>query len=424
MRIWLRRLAVVVAILMVLLLAAMLAIRWWGQARLKQATTAFEQEIGSLDPSRFLLPELPDDENAAVWLLAGAQAVVIPSDASSAWKEGLSVPLESWTPELREAVVELVESNQPGIELLARALPLERSNFGIRYDEGMDAEIPQVLELWRAGRLVRLDARTALGNGQIDRLDSDIAILDQLASSLGQESQLITALITVSLDRLLVETVSDVVHSSLTEPTLLRDLHNRLEERDRVELLRRAFASEAALAATTSADQLVTDNTGLVSSVSYRLWEPWAIATLLEGHTELAGSLDAPLVAIRDHYYSEQGLPAWNMFGMLLPHLLDAVGKVKAYETSRWFALESLKLRLGCLEHGRYPSMAETGLAELNLTEPFAGGPIVIEPMPDGGIVLAAPQALDLWSELYVDSEHVGSPPLYWHLPACETVTP
>ncbi len=425
MKRWLRRLAVVAAIVVVLLLAALLAFRWWGQARLKSATTAFEQEIGSLDPSRFLLPALPDEENAAVWLLAGAQAIVITSDAKAAWIEGLSVPLDSWTPELRETVGELVESNEPGIELLMRALPLEMSNFGIRYDEGLDAEIPPVIELLRAGKLIRLDTRLAVRGGQIERLGRDIAVLDNLARSLGRESQLITALITLSLDRLLVETAQEVVQSGLAEPALLRDLHFRLQDRDRVELLRRAFASEASLVATTSADQLLPENASVVSKASSWFVEPPYIALMLEGHAELAAILNAPFVTIREYYNSEQGLPAWKVFGFLLPNLLDAIGKVKAYETSRWLALESLKLRLKCLEQGGYPSRLEAGSAKLDLAvpdlrEPYAGGTLVIEMTEDGQPILSAPEAIDLWGREYPEPQTVKAPPLVWKLPACD----
>jgi len=396
MKRWLRRLAIVAAIVIVVLVAAVVGIRWWGQVQLTHATAAFEAEVGPLDLSRFLLPELPDEQNAAVWLLAGGHAVEVPSEHSSTWQQGHSVPLDDWTPELRERVESLIEANQPAIDLLVRSLPLEESNFGIPYEQGMKARVPPVIELWRAGKWIRLDARLALLEGNRSRLGRDIALLDRLATSVARESLLMTALIGLSLDRLLIETTWDVLQGFGSDAQV------------------RALVYDATLAATLSEDELQSEGDSYRSRFSARILAQLSSTMLLEGHAELWGMMAEPFSHIRAFYLSDRGLPAWNVYGMMLPNYLDAIGKAKAIETSRLLALESLELRLACLESGDYPDRVE-----LDFIEPYAAEPISVEWASDGGMVLSAPKAAELWAEVYRDAQPVEAPPLSWTLPAC-----
>jgi hypothetical protein len=419
MKTWPRRLAIAAAVLIVLVLAALAVARWWGQRRLAQATAQFEQTSGPLDPSRFLLPEVPDEDNAATWLMAGAQAIVIPEVATTAWNEGLEVRIDEWTPEILSSAESLIESNEPGFELLTRALPLEESTFGIHYDEGVDAEIPPLIELWRAARLIRLDARLAMLEGDRDRVSRGIALLDRLSRSLLQESFLISALIALSTERLILDTTLDVVRWPETDRALILDLQTRVAALDPIALLRRALCSEATLAATTSLGKRYSGDVGFLVRQQTRFVEPFMAATLLEGYMEMSSLLAEPFATIREYYFSKDGLPAWNVYGILLPNLLDAIGRAKAIETGQVLALEALRLRLVCLQTGTYP----TSLG-IEIVEPFAGGPILIERAPEGGLDLAAPLALALWSELYEGGDQVKPPPLTWRLPACSNSEP
>jgi len=411
---WLRRLAIVAAVAIVLLLAAVLGVRWWGQVRLSRAIAAIEAEVGPLDLSRFLRPELPDDENAAVWLTAGALAVVIPDGSNSVWERGHSVPPDEWTVDLTDEVEQLLASNRPAIDLLARSLPLEESNFGIQYEQGIDADLPPLLEVMRAGRLIRLDARLALIQGNRDRLGRDIALLDRLAVSLARESLLITSQIAMAVDQLLIETASEVIQWPDTDSQLPVDLKIRLEDLDPMELLSRALVAEASLVATTSVGELQAEKFGYPTRLLVRILEPLGLASLLEGHAEMLSLLRQPFAQIRAFYSPSRDLPAWNVYRILVSVLVNGIGKAKAIETSRLLALEALGLRLACLDNGLYPDHVELALAE-----PYSSGPITVERSSDGGIVIAAPKAVELWTEVYREARAVEAPPFSWVLPAC-----
>ena len=47
---------------------------------------------------------------------------------------------------------------------------MERSNYGVRYSDGLDAEIPDVLSLIKACRLLLAEVRVATADGDEERL--------------------------------------------------------------------------------------------------------------------------------------------------------------------------------------------------------------------------------------------------------------
>ena len=419
MKPWTRRIFITAVAVVVVLCAALFGFRRWGLARLARASEQFETDVGLLDRSVFLLPELEDGENAATWLLSGAEGVEISEEQGTVLNEALAVPTDEWSPELREAVAEFLDSNSTNLSLLERALPLGDSSYGIRYDEGVHAAKPDLIALRRAGRLTQLDARFATLQQDATRLQRDIAILDRLAESLSRESMLITALIAISLDRLLIETAHGVVLADDVAPELLKDLRRRLQDRDRAELLRTAVAHEGTMAATTPMAELSSVELDLIDRVLGSAFEPHSAAMLLEGYTDLANNLDQPYSAISDFYYADEAaLRSWNTFGMLLPYLLDVIGRVKVYETSRMLALGAIELRLACLDRGEYP--IDLGS---DLYEPYAAGPISYELEDSGESVLMAPQAIELWNAESSETSELGPPPLTWNLPACSSPT-
>ena len=411
---WIRRLIIIGAIASIVALAAVLAVRWWGQVRLSQAVSTFEREVGRLDSGRFELAALEDAQNAAVWLVAGSQASVIPERLGVALREGLSLPPDEWGPELVGDLEELIEINLPSFELLERSLPIEDSTFGIRYSQGFDAEIPPVLELWRVGRLIRLDSRMALLDGDRARLDRDIALLDRMAEALAKESFLITALTAISLDGLLISIVYDVVQGIEADVDLLTDLQSRLSSRDSTDTMGRALASGAVATANTPIDKFESGDQSIAARYFSRLLAPIGLANLLDEYAEMWGLLSEPFATIREFYFSENGLAAWNVYGILMPNLLDAIGKAKAVETARVLALRAVGARLTCLDRGYYPESFT-----IKGDDSYAGGSIEIEKTRDGALNLTAPQALDLWSEVYEEGSSVQAPPLSWRLPSC-----
>lgn len=414
MRNWLRRAIIVAALAVIVLLTFLLVLRWWGARRLDSAVTTFEQEIGSLDPSRFALPELADEENASIWLMAGSRAIVVPDESVWVLKEAPETPIGDWSPGLIAEAENLLESNQPAFDLLARSLAVESSNFGIQYELGFEAEVPPVLELWKAGRLIRLDSLVALRRADYERLSQDIALLHRLGSALARESLLVTALISVSLDRLLIALAHDTVIWTAVDRSTLEDLGQKLQAGDSMAVLRRALASGALATARTPIDQFESNDESLLLRWSTRLLSPLSTADLLEGYVEMWGLLPHPYAEIREFYRSKQGLAAWNIFGILMPNLQDAIGKAKAVETSRALALEAMDLRLICLEAGAYPHTIDS-----DRLDPYGGGSISIESIGGSQPVLSAPRAVKLWHEEYAGVEHVESPPLVFELPLC-----
>lgn len=403
-----------IAIALVALLVAALAagVRFWGVHRLEQARLQFEAEVGSTDLAGYILPPLSREENAAVWLRAGAEAVVPAGDSDLIAR--LSGPDIGAVPaEDLAAGEELMTRNGAAFELLERARGLSESTFGVRYDQGFDAELPPLIELLKAARLIRADGRLALAGGESERLRRDLDILDAMSEALARESFLIASLMGLAIDRLWVATVHDVLTSGQDDASLLQSLERELGQRDRREVLRRSLAAEGAALLAARGGPETIGGMSLGNRISLYLWEPYQLAGLLRLHSDLSRAAEGTWAEARGRFANGSQGRSSTVAKILFPNLLATIDKLQANELARRLAAAAVALRLEVLATGSYPQSLEP-----TPDDPYAGGSILYERRADGSVLLSAPDAMRLWQQDNSGVVEHQRPPFDWLLPA------
>ncbi len=213
-----------------------------GQQRLEASMERFETEIGTLDPLAHAPAELPDHDNAAYWLKQGADALSALSDAdrvalNELWeREGDPGP----------GVEAMLERHQVALEYLRRAGELRASSWGLRYDAGPDAPLPDLLPHLMSKKVLAADARAGLAAGDRERVLADARSLVALRRALERESLIIFQLIAMSVELAHHELIQQTVESDLADAAMLEELAGQLDAGAAGRSLRAAFAVEAA----------------------------------------------------------------------------------------------------------------------------------------------------------------------------------
>ena len=413
----LRRALVVLAICLVAVLALSLVLALLGEWRVARATQRFEATLGRVEMADLLLPEVPEAENAATWLAAGAAAIVTSEEPQGlhrlgAWGE------EPWDEEKTAVARGWVGDNGPALELLRRAAACPRSTYGLDYRLGPDTELPPYGDLLRAAWLLGIDARLAMADGDRERLRLDLATLDRLAGSLARESLLITALLALAVDRQYMAMAHRAVTGPGADPLLLAEVEAALNARDRQAMYLRALAADGSIAVTMPSDAfLANEPPGPLRWVRQQLLRPvdrWLMAGFIDEYTAIGELVHLPWPEIVEVSQArvERGFPR-SFAATLYPNLIDSVGKLQAGESARRLALEAIRQRRAQLAGGGY---ATGGGAPW--VDPYTGQEVTIEPRPGGELVLEAPGALRLWRESHSVQTRLGEPHFTWVLPA------
>jgi len=287
------------------------------------------------------------------------------------------VPIAGWDDADRSRAEALSLANRRAFATLARSLDLSEWSYEIDYRQGSAAEIPPLEELVRAARLVLIDAKVSLTVGDLERFERDVEILDRLATSLTDESTLITSLVGIGVERCLLEAVWELFLTELPDSGLLERLAAILEVKEPEAQLRRGLHGEATLIGDGLAgmrrrevflalpfDQLLTANTlSDYVEISEALALPWPELDALAA--ELAPEDRGPLPS-------------------LAANLEAAVARLKEYESSLQLARLAIDYRLRGAT-GPLPA------------DPFSGQPVELETLADGSARFVATGAEELW---------------------------
>ena len=403
-------------LLVVLLLAVPVGwiVRWVGESRLAAAREEFEVSTGSLSLADYVRPDLEDEVNAAVCLRAGAEIADIPEDGLEVMAQIRDQEIGSWSEETHTAAVALVDSNREAFEQLERCVDLEDSSFGFTYKEGFNAVMPPMMDLFRGGRLVAMDLRLALAAREAERVFRDVRILRQLSRALGRESLLVSAMLHLGVERLYLGAIGDIIAADIGDRDLLVHLKGELEQQEEGDALHRSIAGEAAAVINmTGLRGIEEDSTRGWDHLLFWLFEPYQSAALLDAYAGIVRSLGDPWIETLERRRSEPGGVLWGPHQIMVPNLLDAVEKVKATELSRRLAKQALEVQLTRLEIGELPRSLNS-----EILDPYASGSVLYEWAAEGGAILAAPEAIELWESEHQGSQGVAKSAFQWRLPA------
>jgi hypothetical protein len=387
---WFRKTLLSAAAVVLIGLAALATIRLSGAVGLGEEDNAFD--FTDLRATDFEMPAIPDDENAAAWLKAGAAAIVWSEAEKETIGTASRAPSETWSKDLLTDVRETLDRHRGALETLHRAAALERSSYGIRYSQGVHAEVPDLLSLLDANRLLMAETRVALADGDEGRTLAAVASMSRLASSLANEHTLITALVSIACERMKLVVMGEVVGSDqplVADARFLGKIDAVVSGFDGQEMIGRVFD------AWTAVMELHLNNKASAPMGEYS--EPQE--TIGDVTRQQVDDAKSELLAMLRSPYGKnpEGLSQPGSSSLFQPHRKEvaedmkgfqkAIARMQSIEAQRQLVGAAIALRRVGISEGTYPAV-RPDLRQLASPDPFTGRPIVYDPQPDGGVVI------------------------------------
>jgi hypothetical protein len=353
--IWSKRLG---AVLLVLAVVA-LVVRW-SVGRYATRSSLVEL-VGPLELARLAPAEVPEDDNAAHWVLAAAAAIDEEAYAETAERLGdlLCCDLGEWTEPERRAARRILDRQVEAVELLPRIAAASRSDFGLPYGDGWEELVhgmPEWIQVVRLTRLAALAARTGLDDASAARYLAATGALASTAEALCSEPLLVPMILGVDVERSGLRSVGDFLAAGAPWPEVVAALTDLVVPGACAGQPGRAMRGEALLTGSAFGEGTLGEESSGRSWWTAPAW-PLAEAALLEEHVHVVVGLDRPYSEYLRRY--EEDVVRLN--ALLAPNIVEAAGKAKAVETSRVLAaaaLEVARLRSGA---GRFPDTLELG---------------------------------------------------------------
>jgi hypothetical protein len=347
-------------------------------------------------PAGSELGAIPPEENAAEWLMAGGCAIDPTEYARGAIGEASLRRFSEWSPELVDSVRQSLDRQQAALEMLHRAATLDRSSYVFEYRRGLDAEVPDrevpdMLPLVKACRLLLAEARVAAADGDRQRALTALATMGRLASSLERESSMLTALIGIACERMMLAAAAETLVCG--QPwTADRGFVEQLAETLSAEDLR-AMMGRALEFSNIQGPEAATEP----SSVA----DEWARAEFERAHAIVRELIDAP-------YGSA---PGWNsspqaegvVAGLVLVNLRSAIARHQAALAQRQLVRSATALRRIAIAEGGYPA-DRAAVPELIGPDPFTGRPLLYSVREDRSAEVALDGADELLAEIVAKS--------------------
>lgn len=383
---WFRWSVRAVALVALAALAAVFALRWQGERALRDARREFTRKVGPLNPEAYRSkPVAAKEENGAVWLAAGARAVVIFPPEGQGLRALAQTPSCQWSQAQVQLARRLLERNAPSLVLLHRALGQKVCDLG----DAVTGKTDYLLSFVAAARLLAADCRDALRQGEMDRFFASAETLRLLASAQERQAELLDLLLGSSIERLLLPVLQEAACATSLPPGDMDRLGSLLPAADLTAALRRAAGYEASAMMERIDEGTAAEYLGIQLGVAGHLIN-WIrrdadCARALAGWTAWVESMDQP-------YGQRLGPSPGRQPASNDPYAMDKEGKTRgrlqATLALRQLAALGLAVRKAGLERGAYPA-ALSAFPGAGSPDPFTGKPLAYTLHPDGSATLA-----------------------------------
>ncbi len=423
-----RRTVRAVGVALVVALAGLLALRIYGNRRLVAAEREFAASVGPVAGPPDASASVPDEENAAIYLRAGAEAVVLPGGDKALAGEFTTLEPKRWDSQQVAEIRRILAANAPALTLLHRAAGMTRSSFGlgdlVNETEELKAKMPVLKLLW-GQRLLLLDARLALLDGDWQRFLTDAGSMSTMAVAIERESPMVAMLIGVAAEKILLTVTSEATARTEVSLKTLQSLQGLLLDTDlranwRRALLVSAVGTDRRVAAIRAdpSRRAADEGGGLQGWVMDVLFRDIFSAQQRELYSDLVDVLGQPLGS--NPRWADRGKARpksmFNVFeSVMFPGLAGSGGRVQSTMSVRNLASVALKVRMEGLQTGSYPQTL-AAYPEAVRPDSFAGKPLSYVRRPDGSVVISVPDFAALWKR--ISDAGLSSQPYTWELPA------
>lgn len=410
---WLRRIALVLAVLLALTALAWGSFHLWASHRLERARLALLERAGAATPEELAPPPVAEAIDAYPLIRRAGRALPEPGspEADLALELVSLAPGSLPAPELLARWDGVRDEHSGAFELLQRAARRPAAALGLDYARGthrMDFS-EELLPLMRQARLLAADARVAAARirtapervpeAEAERLEASLAALRTLSALFHREPTVVTQLVGQAVDRLLLGGLAEAVLALPSER--IQTLEEYLPEDPRPGLQRAFYmdaASSLALAKEPGGEgeTAAPEAEGLLTSPMAEVW----MAEMVDLHLELARVVPLPRAERMLALEREMAQDGWRrpFHPLVIPNYLDALEKATRGEASRRLVTLALELIRRGGETGSYPpTLQALPVPEELRTDPTTGEPVEWRVGPGGTGHLEMAGALEVW---------------------------
>jgi hypothetical protein len=419
-----------VGILLLVALAALLGLRVYGNRRLAAAEREFTRRVGPREPGASARARVPDEQNAAVFLRAGSEAMILPGNDKPVIGEMSMAPAGSWSESQRADLRRILANNGPALGPLHRAAGMTRSNFGaVAWDKKThELTAPPLFKLMTAQRLLLVDARMALLEHDSARLLADAASMATMAAGLERETPTVELQVGIACERMLLAAVGEAVAEPSTDRGTLTKLQGMLVDTDlrvawgRSNLWQQTVIQQHVAAVLSDPLAARAPKVSLYGRFLEFVLGDIFKAQQLELRADLIAAVAQPLGL--DPPWSRRGLhqprTIFDMFEVFESVMFgqtakSSIGRLQSTLSLRELARIALAVRLQGLATGSYRETLAS-LPGAMRPDPFAGKPLAYERRPDGSVRISVPDFEALWKR--VSDVGARAQPFSWELPA------
>ena len=414
----------VLGISLAVLPAAFLALRAYSAYRFASADRRLHEKLGSA--IGYVMEKVPDDQNAAIALWAGADALTL-SNENKAFLSNLQES-EHWTDQQRAELGEILAANGHGLELLHRAAELKRSNFNLSF-----FDIPEIMTVNRthspfpfvsfltAQRLLSFEARTFLQRGDWPQFLISVNSMAATTAALQREVKESPQMLGIVLEMYLLNETLAAAADPLCSTSTIKSLVSLLPDTDLQLAWKRTLAAEKerydqmwVFFAERPNDWRSPTRRAICSMPKsiFRAQEYESLLDFVDAMSLPYGS-NPPWVATGELMMSTSPL---NVFRSLPAHNhMSQVGRLQTLMSLRRLARLVLNLRLAELDSGEYPATLSSFPAASE-PDPFTGKTLSYQRKADGSAQITVSGAAELYKKLTHNSRIKC--PFNWELPA------
>ena len=133
-------------------------------------------------------------------------------------------PAEPFAQEMKDLIANYLSDNQKALDLLHQAAAIEHSRYPIDLTDGFNVLMPELGDLRQGARLLQLQAVLHAANAESHLAVDSMATIFGIARSLDREPLLISQLVRISINRLGVSTLEQVLNRVELSESQLADM--------------------------------------------------------------------------------------------------------------------------------------------------------------------------------------------------------
>jgi hypothetical protein len=347
--------------------------------------------------SEFVPPAIPKTENASSYLnAAGELCSLSQEDVRLALRRRASAPSAAPAAAPLDAWRDIVRRNETALRILDAAADLDTAWFEADYSVAnpADVRLPPLLQRRHLASVLRVRALLAAHDGRADDAYRDVLLILRMSDWCSQESPtLISALISVAIGGIAVDTLEDAMSLVPAGPELRAALEERLSGLRRADPIRRGLEGERTFQyggfGALIAGRAEPGSTGLEHVVEVmvpRFYLRFDQAASLRAMTTLIQRADRTTADLNRAGESDgPKIPLWAVITRIaVPSLNRALYSRDELRARLDLGRLALAAEAWRSAHGSYPGGPPESWSTSDRVDPISGAPYSYEPKPDG----------------------------------------